>query len=157
MVPEDPNFLLNGWGVVHREEPSDSCRRALLLYFNEGLTVGPVTLRSCFRLRACLSFLLGSLGWPDDERNNGADQHDTGRDVEGEVVRAGYVRGDRQDQWTKEGGETPGGKHGPVDSPDVLGPEVRAGKGGHRAKATAIARQNDEREDREEDEHVPRH
>ena len=117
----------------------------------------PLTLCSSLRLGACLGFLLGSLGWPDDERNNGADQHDTGRDVEGEVVRAGYVRGDRKDQRTKEGGETPSGKHGPVYRPDVLGPEVRAGKGGHRAEATAIARQNDEREDGEEEEHVPRH
>ena len=63
----------------------------------------PLTLCSSLRLGACLGFLLGSLGWPDDERNNGADQHDTGRDVEGEVVRAGYVRGYCQDQRTKEG------------------------------------------------------
>src|SRR5829696_4779879 len=126
-------------GILH------SCRGAVWL-----LCWGP-----SLGARLILLFLLGSLGWPNDERNNGANEHDTGRDVEGEVVRAGYVRGDSQDQRAKEGSETPGGKHGPVDRPDVLGPEVLAGKGGHRAEAATIARQNDERENGKQEEHVP--
>src|SRR5215208_2139729 len=48
-------------------------------------------------LRLSIRLLSRGLGRSDNERNDGADEHEPGRDIEGEVIRAGCVRGHRQD------------------------------------------------------------
>ena len=88
----------------------------------------------------------------NDERDDRAEQHDTRDDVEGARVAACSVVHVGDQRRAEHASEPPGGYHQPVDGPHVLGSEVVGVKGRHSPETAAVAGDNNESEDGQQEE-----